>query len=73
VSLKLTSTHPNGGVYAALLDDVRDVYDSAVEAQQWMLSGQEQLGGQSPLQLIKEGRADEVRRLIEQLKSRVTV
>ena len=68
----LTSTHPNGGVYAALLDEMRDLRD-AVEAQQWMLSAHEQLGGQSPLQLIKEGRAEEVRRLIEQLKSGVTV
>jgi hypothetical protein len=70
--VKLTSTHPNGGVYAALLEEMRDLRDP-VEAQQWMLSAHEQLGGQSPLQLIKEGRADEVRRLIEQLKSGVTV
>jgi len=70
--LKLTSTHPNGAVYAALLEEMRDLQD-AVEAQRWMLSAHEQLGGQSPLQLIKQGRADEVRRMIEQLKSGVTV
>ena len=68
--MKLTSTHPNGGVYAALLEEMRDLHDG-VEAQRWMLSAHEQLGGQSPLQLIKQGRADEVRRLIDQLKTGV--
>jgi uncharacterized protein (DUF2384 family) len=68
--VKLTSTHPNGSVYAALLDEMHDLCD-AVEAQRWMLSAHEQLGGQSPLQLIKEGRADEVRHLIDQLKNGV--
>jgi uncharacterized protein (DUF2384 family) len=68
--LKLTSTHPNGAVYAALLEEMRDLHDG-VEAQRWMLSAHEQLGGQSPLQLIRQGRADEVRHLIDQLKNGV--
>jgi uncharacterized protein (DUF2384 family) len=68
--LKLTSTHPNGAVFAALLEEMRDLHDG-VEAQRWMLSAHEQLGGQSPLQLIRQGRADEVRHLIDQLKNGV--
>lgn len=35
---------------------------SGPEAQSWLLTGNEQLGGQSPIQAIKAGRIDEAHR-----------
>ena len=43
------------------------------EAHQWMFSPQKHLGGESPAELIRDGRIDEVRQLVNQLRDDVYV
>lgn len=53
-----------------IVDQLSDFY-SPSEARQWMFSPQKYLRGASPAELIRAGRIDEVRRLVNQLRDAV--
>jgi transcriptional regulator with XRE-family HTH domain len=53
-----------------IVDQLADFYEPS-EARQWIFSPQRLLGGVSPAELIREGRIDEVRRLVDQLRDAV--
>lgn len=53
-----------------IVDQLSDFYEPN-EARQWMFSPQKHLGGVSPAELIREGKIDEVRRLVNQLRDAV--
>jgi transcriptional regulator with XRE-family HTH domain len=53
-----------------IVDQLSDFYEPD-EARQWIFSPQKHLGGASPAQLIREGRIEEVRRLVNQLRDAV--
>ena len=53
-----------------IVDQLSDFYEPN-EARQWIFSPQKLLGGSSPAELIREGRIDEVRRLVNQLRDTV--
>ena len=53
-----------------IVDQLSDFYDPN-EARQFIFSPQKLLGGMSPAELIREGRIDEVRRLVNQLREAV--
>lgn len=55
-----------------IVDQLSDFYEPD-EARQWIFSPQKHLGGESPAELIREGRIDEVRRLVNQLRDGVYV
>lgn len=57
---------------AFIVDQLADFYEPN-EARQWIFSPQKLLGGVSPAELIREGRIDEVRRLVNQLSDAVYV
>lgn len=58
------------GEDAELISLLSDFYDQD-EARLWISSPQELLGGRSPIELIREGRAAEVRQLINQLRDAI--
>lgn len=53
-----------------IVDQLSDFYEPN-EARLWIFSPQKLLGGVSPAALIREGRIDEVRRLVNQLRETV--
>lgn len=53
-----------------IVDQLSDFYEPN-EARQWIFSRQKHLGGISPAELIREGRIEEVRRLVNQLREGV--
>jgi hypothetical protein len=53
-----------------IVDQLSDFYEPN-EARQWIFSPQKLLLGGSPAELIREGRIDEVRRLVDQLRDAV--
>lgn len=55
-----------------IVDQLSDFYEPN-EARQWIFSPQKHLDGLSPAELIREGRIDEVRRLVNQLRDAVYV
>ncbi len=55
-----------------IVDQLSDFYEPN-EARQWIFSPQKHLKGVSPAELIQEGRIDEVRRLVNQLRDAVYV
>jgi hypothetical protein len=55
-----------------IVDQLSDFYEPN-EARQWIFSPQRLLGGATPAVLIKEGRIDEVRRLVNQLRETVHI
>jgi hypothetical protein len=60
---------PHAQIAAEILDELRASID-AYGAQTWLLSGQEVFAGKSAVMLIREGRADEVRAAVSNLKTR---
>lgn len=66
--------HPNTEIALLelefIVDQLSDFYE-ANEARQWIFSPQKHLAGESPAKLIGEGRIDEVRRLVNQLRDSV--
>jgi len=50
-----------------IVDQLSDFYDPN-EARQWIFSPQKHLDGSSPAELIRSGRIDDVRRLVNQLR-----
>lgn len=55
-----------------IVDQLSDFYEPN-EARQWIFSPQKQLDGVSPAELVRDGRIDEVRRLVNQLRDGVYV
>jgi uncharacterized protein (DUF2384 family) len=55
-----------------IVDQLSDFYGPN-EARQWIFSPQKLLKGVSPAELIREGRIEEVRRLVNQLRDAVYV
>ena len=55
-----------------IVDQLSDFYEPN-EARLWIFSPQKHLGGASPAELIREGRIDEVRRLVNQLRDAVYI
>lgn len=55
-----------------VVDQLSDFYEPN-EARQWIFAPQKHLGGSSPAELIREGRIDEVRRLVNQLRDAVYI
>lgn len=55
-----------------IVDQLSDLYEPN-EARQWIFSPQKHLEGSSPAELIRDGRIDEVRRLVNQLRDAVYV
>jgi hypothetical protein len=53
-----------------IVDQLSDFYEPN-EARQWIFSPQKLLKGVSPAELIREGRIEEVRRLVNQLRDAV--
>ena len=53
-----------------IVDQLSDFYEPD-EARQWIFSPQKHLGGASPAELIRQGRIEEVRRLVNQLRDAV--
>ena len=53
-----------------IVDQLSDFYEPN-EARQWIFSPQKQLDGASPAELVRLGRIDEVRRLVNQLRDGV--
>jgi transcriptional regulator with XRE-family HTH domain len=53
-----------------IVDQLGDFYEPN-EARQWLFSPQKHLGGISPAELIKAGKIDEVRRLVNQMRDGV--
>jgi hypothetical protein len=53
-----------------IVDQLSDFYEPN-EARQWIFSPQKHLNGISPAALIRDGRIDEVRRLVDQLRDAV--
>jgi hypothetical protein len=55
-----------------IIDELSDFYDPQ-EARLWLFSRQKLLGGQTPAELIQEGKTEEVRSVIAQLRDGVFV
>ncbi len=55
-----------------IVDQLSEFYEPS-EARQWMFAPQKLLGGETPAELIRTGRIDEVRRLVDQLRDAVYV
>ena len=55
-----------------IVDELSDFYDPR-EARLWLFSRQKLLDGQIPAELIQEGRTEEVRRMIAQLRDGVFI
>jgi transcriptional regulator with XRE-family HTH domain len=55
-----------------IVDQLSDFYDPS-EARQWIFSPQKLLEGISPAELIRNGRIDEVLRLVNQLRESVHI
>ena len=55
-----------------IVDELSDIYEPK-EARLWLFSRQKVLGGNSPADLIQEGKADAVIDVIERLKAGVFV
>lgn len=55
-----------------IVDQLSDFYNQS-EARQWIFAPQKHLKGHSPAELIREGRIDEVRRLVNQLRDSVYI
>jgi DNA-binding transcriptional regulator YiaG len=55
-----------------IIDQLSDFYEPN-EARLWIFSPQKHLSGISPAELIREGRIDEVRRLVNQLRDAVYI
>lgn len=55
-----------------IVDQLSDFYEPN-EARQWLFSPQRQLEGNSPAELIREGKIDDVRRLVNQLRDAVYI
>jgi len=55
-----------------IVDQLADFYEPD-EARQWLFSPQKSLSGASPAELIQDGRTDEVRRLVGQLRDAVYI
>jgi hypothetical protein len=55
-----------------IVDQLSDFYEPT-EARQWIFSPQKLLAGVSPAELIRHGRIDEVRRLVDQLRDAIYV
>lgn len=55
-----------------IVDQLSDFY-APDEARQWIFSPQKHLKGASPAELIREGRIEEVRRLVNQLRDAVYI
>jgi hypothetical protein len=53
-----------------IIDQLSDFYEPN-QARLWIFSPQKHLGGTSPAELIRDGRIDEVRRLVNQLRDAV--
>jgi hypothetical protein len=53
-----------------IVDQLSDFYEPN-EARQWIFSPQKHLKGVSPAELIRDGRIEEVRRLVNQLRDAV--
>jgi uncharacterized protein (DUF2384 family) len=53
-----------------IVDQLSDFYEPN-EARQWIFAPQKHLKGRSPAELIRDGRIDEVRRLVDQLRDAV--
>ncbi len=53
-----------------IVDQLTDFYQPK-ETRQWMFAPQKHLRGSSPAELIRAGRIDEVRRLVDQLRDGV--
>lgn len=53
-----------------IVDQLADFYEPN-EARQWIFAPQKILGGTSPAELIRDGRIDEVMRLVNQLREAV--
>ena len=68
--------YPHSGTEKVLLelefivDQLSDFFEPN-EARQWMFSRQKLLEGKTPAELIHEGRIDDVRRLVNQLRDGV--
>ncbi|WP_083909464.1 MbcA/ParS/Xre antitoxin family protein [Rhodopseudomonas sp. B29] len=68
--------YPHSGTEKTLLelefivDQLSEFYDPN-EARQWIFSPQKYFEGVSPAEMIREGRIDEVRRLVNQLREGV--
>ncbi len=55
-----------------IVDQLSDFYEPN-EARQWIFARQKLLDGVSPAELIREGRIDEVRRLVNQIRDAVHI
>ena len=53
-----------------IVDQLSDFY-GPTEARQWLFSPQKLLRGRTPAELIREGKIEEVRRLVNQLRDSV--
>lgn len=70
--------YPHAGTEKTLLelefivDQLSDFYEPN-EARQWIFAPQRLLNGKSPAELIRDGKIDEVRRLVDQLRDAVHI
>ena len=55
-----------------IVDQLSDIYEPT-EARLWIFSPQKHLRGESPASLIRDGKIDEVRRLVNQIRDAVYV
>jgi hypothetical protein len=55
-----------------IVDQLSDFYEPD-EARQWIFAPQKLLNGVSPAELIRDGKIDEVRRLVNQLRDAVHI
>ena len=55
-----------------VIDELSDIYEPQ-EARLWLFSRQKLLGGQIPAELIQQGRTEEVRSMVAQLRDSVFV
>lgn len=55
-----------------IVDQLSDFYEPN-EARQWMFAPQKLLNGVAPAELIRDGKIDEVRRLVNQLRDSVHI
>jgi len=58
-----TQTHPQSRVAGDIFDHVKGIL-GAVEASRWMFTGNAALDGSSPIEVLKRGGVDDVRRVI---------
>ena len=62
------TTSPKAKIALEILGLLKPFY-SSIEAQKWLMSGQDVFGGKSAVMMIKEGREAEVRQAIARMET----